>query len=130
MKTSMISLAFAAAFFAMAANAQHSGTAGGDSADAVPGSNRNPSPGAVPPPGQGQGTGMSGQSGGHMMMGGQGGHMMGSMSRSMEGMFDQMDRNRDGVISREEWNAMHGGASASGSSQHEGHHPATPGSSR
>lgn len=132
MKTSIVSLAIAATFFAMVADAQHqhSGSASGNGADAVPGSNRNPSPGAVPRPGQGQGAGMGGQSGGHMM-GGQGGHMMGSMGGSMEGMFDQMDRNKDGLISREEWNAMHGGgASASGSTEHEGHHPATPGSSR
>ena len=41
--------------------------------------------------------------------------MMGSTGRSMEGMFDQVDRNKDGVIPREEWNAMHSVTATPGS---------------
>ena len=123
MKASIFSIAVIAAFLAFSANAQHqhSGSASGSSSDAVPRSNRNPSPGSLPPPGQGQGTRMGGQSGGHMM-GGMG-------AGSMEGMFDQTDSNEDGVISREEWNAMHG---AGASTESGGMHPTphTPGGSR
>lgn len=43
--------------------------------------------------------------------------MMGSTGRSMEGMFDQVDRNKDGVISREEWIAMRGARATPGSSR-------------
>ncbi len=46
------------------------------------------------------------------MMGGAMGHGSGPGGMAMG--FDQMDANKDGSISRDEWNAMHGG-SAGGS---------------
>lgn len=118
MKVRALCIATAAALFALSANAQRqpSGAASGESSGAVPGSSQSyPAGSTATPsghsPGQGAGTSGSATTDFHRDAGPGMGHGASGGASAMG--FSQMDRDNNGVISRDEWNAMHGGSSGS-----------------
>lgn len=115
MKAKAFAAAAAATFFALSAYAQHQS---GTGSDGVPRSSQSyPAGSTATPSGHspGQGAGQSGSATADMHRDAPPGAGHGaSAGASMS--FSKLDRNNDGMISREEWNASHAGSAASGSS--------------
>lgn len=109
MKLEFVCAATAATLFALSANA-----APGDEPGVPKSSQSYPTGSTATPsghsPGQGAGTSGSATSDFHRDAAPGGGQGAAAGGTGMG--FSQMDRNGDGQISREEWNAMHGGSSA------------------
>lgn len=119
MNIKALCLATAAALFALSANAQHQKhpSAGSESSGAPSSSQSYPSGSTATPSGHspGQGAGTSGSATSDLHRGATPGMGHGGSAGGTALGFSQMDRNNDGQISRDEWNAMHGGSSARGS---------------
>lgn len=111
--------AAAATLFALSAYAQHQQHQSGMGSEGVPRSSQSyPSGSTATPSGHspGQGAGQSGSATADMHRDLSPGAGHGASAGAGGMSFSQLDRNRDGVISREEWNASQGGGAASGSS--------------
>ena len=113
MKLKIVFAATAAALFSLSANA-----ASGDDSGVPKSSQSYPTGSTATPsghsPGQGAGTSGSATSDLHRDAAPGTGH--GASAGGSAAMFSRMDKNGDGQISRDEWNAMHGGSSAGATS--------------
>lgn len=107
----------AAALLALSANAQPQSPSGAASGG-TPSSSQSYPPGSTATPSghsPGQGAGTSGSATADFHRDGTPGAGHGASGGASAMGFSQMDKNGDGQISREEWNAMHGGSAAGAS---------------
>ena len=122
----------AAALFALSANAQQQQHSAGDgsASSRVPSSSQAYPPGSTATPSghsPGQGAGTSGSATADFHRGAMPGMGHGGSAGGTAMDFSQMDRNNDGQISRDEWNAMRGssaGASQPSTTEPSSHAPA------
>lgn len=125
----ILAAATAAALFALSAHAQPQSPSGAASGGAPSSSQSYPAGSTATPSGHspGQGAGTSGSATADFHRGATPGAGHGASGGASAMGFSQMDKNGDGQISREEWNAMHGSGSG-GTSQPAGRSTTEPSS--
>lgn len=131
MNIKALCLATAAALFALSANAQHQQhpSAGSESSGVPSSSQSYPSGSTATPSGHspGQGAGTSGSATSDLHRGATPGMGHGGSASGTAMDFSHVDKNNDGQISRDEWDAMHGssaGASRPSTTEPSSHAPA------